>query len=117
MKNFKIYFYWFLDFAFFADNFIKEDEAEQIIGKIKKAKLKNNNRLEISKKIVFPKNYNKKTAEQINVLLTKEGVLYLTFFKQGLNKKNRVFKLKQRLKLHEIIKEKKAVLKHCKRRF
>ena len=61
MKNFKIYFYWFLDFAFFAEIFIKEDEAEQIIGKIKKAKLKNNNRLEISKKIVFPKNYNKKT--------------------------------------------------------
>ena len=72
MKNFKIYFYWFLDFAFFADNFIKEDEA---------------------------------------------GVLYLTFFKQGLSKKNRVFKLKQRLELHEIIKEKKAVLNHCKRRF
>lgn len=117
MKNFKIYFYWFLDFAFFADNFIKEDEAEQIIGEIKKAKLKNNNRLEISKKIVFPKNYNKKTAEQISVLLTREGVLYLTFFKQGLNKKNRVFKLKQRLELHEIIKEKKAVLNHCKRRF
>ena len=117
MKNFKIYFYWFLDFAFFADNFVKEDEAEEIIGKIKKAKLKNNNRLEISKKIVFPKNYNKKTAEQINVLLTREGVLYLAFFKHGLNKKNRVFKLKQRLKLHEIIKEKKAVLKHCKRRF
>lgn len=43
MKNFKIYFYWFLDFAFFADNFIKEDEAEQIIGKIKEKKTVLNN--------------------------------------------------------------------------
>ena len=107
MKNFKIYFYWFLDFVFFADNFIKEDEAGEIIEKIKKTKMKDEKHLELKENLMVSTANGIKKLEKTRYLITREGYVYLTIFRNKNDKKYKIFKLKKRLELHKIIKEKK----------
>lgn len=117
MKNFKIYFYWFLDFVFFTAYFIEDEEADKIIKKIKKIKMKDEKYLELKENLMVPTVNGTKKMEKTRYLITREGSVYLTIFRNKNDKKYKTFKLKKRLELHKIIKEKKVILKHCKRRF
>ena len=117
MKNFKIYFYWFLDFLFFTTHFIEDEEADKIIKKIKKIKLKDEGYLELKENLMVSTANGTKKLEKTRYLITREGIVYLTIFINKNHKKYKIFKLKKRLELHKIIKEKKTILNHLKRRF
>lgn len=117
MKNFKIYFYWFLDFIFFTAYFIEDEEADEIIKKIKKIKMKDERHLELKENLIVPTANGTKKMGKTRYLITREGFVYLTIFRNRNDKKYKTFKLKKRLELHKIIKEKKTILNHCKRRF
>lgn len=117
MKIFKIYFYWFLDFIFFATYFIEDEEADKIIKKIKKIKMKDERYLELKENLMVSTANGTKKMEKTIYLITREGSVYLTIFRNKNDKKHKTFKLKKRLELHKIIKEKKTILNHCKRRF
>ena len=117
MKNFKIYFYWFLDFLFFTTHFIEDEEADKIIKKIKKIKMKDKRYLELKEILMVSTANGTKELEKTRYLITREEFVYLTIFRNKNDKKYKTFKLKKRLELHKIIKEKKTILNHCKRRF
>ena len=117
MKNFKIYFYWFLDFLFFTTHFIEDEEADKIIKKIKKIKMKDKRYLELKEILMVSTANGTKKLEKTRYLITREEFVYLTIFRNKNDKKYKTFKLKKRLELHKIIKEKKTILNHCKRRF